>query len=74
MTTIAILGWGSLLWDRKPEFGKWHDDWRADGPLLKLEFSRMSATRLGTLTLAVDGRPRRPDCRRSRHQQAARVE
>lgn len=51
---IAILGWGSLLWEVRPEFDEWHDNWRPDGPSLKLEFSRVSSTRLGALTLVVD--------------------
>lgn len=50
----AILGWGSLLWEVRPEFDHWHDDWRLDGPSLKLEFSRVSSTRLGALTLVID--------------------
>jgi hypothetical protein len=50
----AILGWGSLLWEEDPEFDEWHDDWRPDGPTLKLEFSRVSSTRLGALTLVLD--------------------
>lgn len=51
---IALLGWGSLLWDRDEEFDRWHDEWRYDGPTLKLEFSRISDTRLGALTLVID--------------------
>ena len=51
---IAILGWGSLLWEVRREFDEWHDNWRLDGPSLKLEFSRISSTRLGALTLVVD--------------------
>jgi len=43
---IAILGRGSLLWDKKPEFEKRHGSWYEDGPLLKLEFSRISDSRL----------------------------
>jgi hypothetical protein len=50
----AILGWGSLLWDGGDEFNRWHDDWRFDGPSLRLEFSRVSSSRLGALTLVVD--------------------
>jgi hypothetical protein len=50
----AILGWGSLLWEHRPEFDEWHDHWRLCGPSLKLEFSRVSSTRLGALTLVVD--------------------
>jgi hypothetical protein len=52
--TIGILGWGSLLWECAPEFDRWHTDWAYDGPLLKIEFSRVSATRLGALTLVID--------------------
>jgi len=51
---IAVLGWGSLLWEGGPEFDRWHDDWRFDGPTLKLEFSRVSSSRLGALTLVID--------------------
>lgn len=51
---VAILGWGSLLWEGGGEFDRWHDDWRYDGPSLKLEFSRVSSSRLGALTLVVD--------------------
>ncbi len=50
----AILGWGSLLWEGGAEFDRWHDDWRFDGPSLKLEFSRVSSSRLGALTLVID--------------------
>ncbi len=51
---IAILGWGSLLWEDRPEFDQWHGSWRYDGPTLKLEFSRISKTRLRALTLVID--------------------
>lgn len=51
---IGILGWGSLLWDGGPEFDERHDAWRFDGPVLKLEFSRVSTSRLRALTLVVD--------------------
>ena len=54
MTGIAILGWGSLLWDKRADFDRWHDPWRDDGPLLKLEFSRISSSRKGALTLVLD--------------------
>lgn len=53
-TKIAILGWGSLLWDRRPEFDQQCDNWLLDGPVLKLEFSRISESRLGALTLVID--------------------
>lgn len=52
---IAILGWGSLIWDERPEFDKHHEEWLPDGPVLKLEFSRISGTRKGALTLVIDG-------------------
>lgn len=51
---IAILGWGSLLWDQKPEFDKHHGPWESDGPELMIEFSRVSQTRNGALTLVID--------------------
>jgi hypothetical protein len=51
---IALLGWGSLLWDGGMEFDRWHDEWKYDGPSLSLEFSRISESRLGALTLVVD--------------------
>jgi len=46
---IAILGWGSLLWDQCTEFDSQHDSWNYDGPELKIEFSRISKkTRKGS--------------------------
>jgi hypothetical protein len=56
---IAILGWGSLIWDTKhkdaPCFDKWHEPWLEDGPSIKLEFSRISEkSRPGALTLVID--------------------
>lgn len=51
---IGILGWGSLLWETGSEFEQWHDPWERDGPPLKIEFSRVSPTRLGALTLVID--------------------
>src|SRR5437588_167890 len=53
---IAILAWGSLLWDRarSGDFAQLHDPWRAAGPSIKLEFSRISRSRNGALTLVVD--------------------
>jgi hypothetical protein len=51
---IAILGWGSLLWDECQSFDKQHFPWTYDGPELKLEFSRISSTRNGALTLVID--------------------
>lgn len=51
---IAILGWGSLLWEDSPEFDRWHAPWAYDGPILKIEFSRISKSRSGALTLVID--------------------
>ncbi|BAV50373.1 Uncharacterized protein MLTONO_5471 [Mesorhizobium loti] len=53
-TQIAILGWGSLIWDVRPEFDNYHDEWLPDGPVLPLEFSRISESRKGALTLVID--------------------
>lgn len=51
---IAILGWGSLIWDTRPEFDEQHGPWEDEGPVLKLEFSRISDSRKGALTLVID--------------------
>lgn len=53
---IAILGWGSLLWDADAEFDQHHHNWQLNGPTLNLEFSRKSARREGALTLVIDGK------------------
>lgn len=52
--SIAILGWGSLLWDKRPEFDDHHGAWNQDGPNLRIEFSRVSTIRGGALTLVID--------------------
>ena len=55
---MAILGWGSLLWetetDQAKAFNRHREEWQFDGPLLRLEFSRRSGTRDGALTLVLD--------------------
>lgn len=51
---VAILGWGSLLWDLKPEFERQHGKWRGAGPVLKIEFCRVSESRKDALTLVID--------------------
>lgn len=53
---IAILGWGSLLWDEHPEFDEQHEEWQFDGPSLEIEFSRVSKKRNGALTLVLDAK------------------
>jgi hypothetical protein len=53
---IALLGWGSLLWDRRADFDEHHEPWQLDGPSLKVEFSRVSRSRNDALTLVLDAR------------------
>jgi hypothetical protein len=55
---IAILRWGSLLWDGQNNryFDVLHGPWMFDGPELQLEFSRKSQTRSGALTLVIDSK------------------
>src|SRR5687767_13642828 len=47
---IAVLGWGSLIWNRQdlPIVG----EWQQGGPVLSIEFSRISKD--GRLTLVID--------------------
>lgn len=47
---IAIVGWGSLIW--QPGELEVASDWSNDGPVLPIEFSRVSAD--GRLTLVID--------------------
>jgi hypothetical protein len=49
---IAVLAWGSLLWE--PSSLRIVTDWEAGGPSLPLEFSRVSSSRAGALTLVID--------------------
>jgi hypothetical protein len=53
---IAILGWGSLIWDKRdlPIVG----NWQKDGSKLWIEFSRISqkGERAGCLTLVLEER------------------
>ena len=57
---IAILGWGSLIWDTDTEKGKEFarcccGNWKiAQGLKLPLEFSRVSESRGYALTLVID--------------------
>jgi hypothetical protein len=50
MTKIAVLGWGSLVWD--PRDLQTAAEFAPNGPLLPVEFCRVSAD--GRLTLVVD--------------------
>ncbi len=58
---IAILGWGSLIWDQDTEKGKEFDRWRESkwesvkDLKLPIEFSRVSKSRKDALTLVIDG-------------------
>ncbi|MGR3301299.1 MAG: hypothetical protein ACUZ8I_02235 [Candidatus Scalindua sp.] len=47
---IAILAWGSLIWDKREL--KISSDWSKDGIKLPIEFSRISQD--GRLTLVID--------------------
>jgi hypothetical protein len=50
---IAILGWGSLIWD--PRELRLAGNWLVGGPILPIEFSRISDD--GRLTVVIDERP-----------------
>jgi hypothetical protein len=56
MENIAILGWGSLIWDENPEFDRYLKAWTGGGPQLPIEFCRKSKTRCKALTLVIDRR------------------
>lgn len=49
---IAVLAWGSLIWE--PGALTVVTAWESDGPSLPLEFSRVSSSRAGALTLVID--------------------
>ena len=52
---IAIIGWGSLLWDLEVLHPHVDPEWRRGaGPVLPLEFSRISPKRLHALALIID--------------------
>ncbi len=51
---IAFLGWGSLIWDQGPEFDSKTGPWTSGGPVLPIEFSRISSKRKGALVLVID--------------------
>jgi hypothetical protein len=54
MPQIVILGWGSLLWELGPLANWVRGPWYLDGPALPLEFSRISTSRRGALTVVID--------------------
>lgn len=47
---IACIGWGSLIWD--PRELKIENGWHDDGPMLPVEFTRISKD--GRVTLIID--------------------
>jgi DNA topoisomerase VI subunit B len=47
---LAIIGWGSLIWN--PETLNFIGEWNPQGPILPIEFSRISANE--RLTLVID--------------------
>jgi len=54
-TKIAIIGWGSLVWDLDDLAPKVTGGWAmAGGPRLPLEFSRISPKRLMSLVVVID--------------------
>jgi hypothetical protein len=59
---IAVLGWGSLLWDESRPYEIAPRDWLFDGPKLRIEFARVSASRDGALTLVVVDEPLGAPC------------
>ena len=48
---IAILGWGSLIWKPDNLAYKIESNWSTDGPILPIEFARVSND--GRLTLVI---------------------
>lgn len=51
MQTTAILGWGSLIWQPKELAYNKTFGWQKDGPILPIEFARISKD--GRLTLVI---------------------
>ena len=54
MDRMVILGWGSLIWEERPDFDRHIDGWVKGGPRLPIEFARKSKSRGGALTLVID--------------------
>lgn len=51
---IALIGWGSLIWEPGNLTTHVRGGWKTGGPELPLEFSRKSTSRSGALTLVID--------------------
>lgn len=58
---IAFLGWGSLIWDACGL--RIRGEWKEDGPLIPIEFARISSKDGGRLTLVICPRSKCPDVR-----------
>ena len=55
MSKIAVIGFGSLLWDLDDLAPKVSGEWKMyEGPILPLEFSRVSRKRHYALALVID--------------------
>ncbi len=53
--SIAIIAYGSLIWDEECLAPHIHGGWlRGEGPYLPVEFSRISPKRKGALVLVID--------------------
>jgi len=52
---IACLGWGSLIWE--PKRLKVQKEWHKDGPLLPIEFNRISKGKRVTLIIDEESKP-----------------
>lgn len=52
---IAVLGWGSLIWQPKELAFDKGFDWKKDGPILPIEFARISKDGRLTLVLTEKG-------------------
>ncbi len=61
---IAIIGWGSLIWN--PGILETAGQWRSDGPLLPVEFARCSSDGRITLVILEGAQPQRTYWVRSR--------
>lgn len=51
----ALLGWGSLVWEQC-EIPKIKGEWQTGGPVIPIEFSRISTSRMRILTLVIDSK------------------
>lgn len=52
---IGILAWGSLIWQPKDLFFDTEFGWKEDGPILPIEFARISKDGRVTLVITQNG-------------------